>query len=218
MIGILLIVAALATWAGAAVIALQAFSSVASWSMPTTESTQLTAGSWTIFEKVPAEQQNSLSMTEIAKARTVTVEQLQVVGPGGAVKLTCAYCSEAVAAVPLDLTLHNAIASFRADTTGEYRIVSTSGTAQLAIADPVRALTESMPSLTLLSLVGLVLVVAGISLLVRRGSPGSTGSSSRSMGNQSSGAPPPGWYPNPYLEGTTSQMWWDGKKWTSNWR
>lgn len=215
MIGILLIVVALATWAGAAVIALQSFSSVASWSMPATQSTQLEAGAWTIFEEVPADQQNSISMTEIAKARTVTVEQLQVVGPGGPVKLTCVYCSDAVAAVPVDLTLHNAVASFRADTTGEYRIVATSGTAQLAIADPVRRLTEAMPSLALLSLVGLVLGVAGISLLIRRRSGGSL---PRSMGAQSSGAPPAGWYPNPYLEGTTSEMWWDGKKWTSNWR
>lgn len=215
MLGILLIVVALATWAGAAVIALQSFGSVASWNMPATQSTQLEAGSWTIFEKVPADQQNSISMTDIAKARTVTVEQLQVVGPGGPVELTCVYCSDTVAAVPVDLTLHNAVASFRAATTGEYRIVSTSGSAQLAIADPVRRLTEAMPSLTLLSLVGLVLGVAGISLLVRRRP---TSSSPRSIGKQPSGTPPAGWYPNPYLEGTTSQMWWDGKKWTSNWR
>ena len=206
---------AVCLWVGAAVVGLRAFGSTATWSMPGTVSFQLDAGSWTIFEKLPDSQQSTVSMSEIAKARTVSVEQLQVTGPNGPVKLSCDYCSGQATAVPVDLTLHNAVATFTADVKGEYRIVTTSGNAQLALADPVRRITDAMPWLMGLSLVGGASVALGITMLVR----GRSARAPSGGGPTRAATPPPaGWYPNPYHNGTGSQMWWDGSKWTSNWR
>jgi len=215
LFGFVAIVVAVGLWVGVAVVGLRAFGSTATWSMPGTASFQLEAGSWTIFEKLPDSAQSTVSMSDVAKARTVTVEQLQVTGPNGPVKLSCDYCADQSTAVPVDLALHNAIATFTADTKGEYRIVTTSGTAQLALADPIRRITDAMPLLMGLSLLGGMSLALGITMLVR----GRVVRAPTGAGNTRAPAlPPAGWYPNPYQNGTTSQMWWDGRKWTSNWR
>lgn len=214
ILGVLAIAVALLIAGVGTAVALASFNSLSVWQMPGTETVVLEPGNWTIFEKVPDKAANTVTMSDIAKARTLTVEELAVSGPTGAVALSCAYCDSEGTAVPIDLALYNAVASFKAETKGQYRITSSGESGQLALGDPAGKLNAVMPWLLLMSMLALASLVAGILLLARAG----LGRQLTGRGPGPGRLPPPGWYPNPYLEGTTSEMWWDGKQWTSNWR
>lgn len=216
--GIAAILLALACWAGAAVVAFTAFESQASWSAPGSTTAQLSAGKWTVFQKLPADS-TAVTQSDIAAARTVKSEQVTVTDSSGAtVATTCAYCTTTPpGAVPLDLQLANPIADFSVINPGAYTITVKDSAGQMSVADPVKRLENVAPWILLLSGGGGILLAAGIVLVVRgRGSPAS--GSTPGGPPAPSAAPEPGWYPNPYLPGTDSQMWWDGSKWTSNWR
>ncbi len=200
---------ALSVWAGAMVLAFTAFKSQAQWSAPGSTTVELPVGRWTIFEKMPTTGDPPVTMGDIAKRRTVPIEDLRVNGPNGSVSMTCAYCGGASTAMPLDFALANALGSFDVAVPGRYELSAEGQSATLAVADPNGRLLDLLPWLVVLGGVGVAFLASGIWIIAR--------SSNGSSRLRQSGAPPPGWYPNPYIpEG--SQMWWDGSKWTSNWR
>lgn len=216
--GIAAILLALACWVGSAAVALSAFQSHAQWQAPGSASMQLAAGKWTVFQKLPADS-TAITPSDVAAARTVKVEQVTVTDPSGVtVPLTCAYCSsKGEAAIPMDLQLANSIADFSVTTPGTYLVTVKDASGQMAVADPVTSLENVMGQVMLLGALGGILIAVGVVLVIRGGGQGgpSIPSPQQSAGTT---AQPPGWYQNPYMPDSDSQMWWDGTKWTSNWR
>ena len=214
--GIAAILLALASWIGSAAIALSAFQSQAQWQAPGSTSVQLAVGKWSIFQKLPTDS-TAITPSDVAAARTVKVEQVMVTDPSGiSVPLTCSYCStKGEAAIPLDLQLANSIADFSVSTAGTYLITVKDATGQMAVANPVTSLESVMGQVMVLGALGGVLIAVGVVLIIRGRTPGGT---SQPPSAGASVAQPPGWYQNPYLPDSDSQMWWDGTKWTSNWR
>lgn len=257
-IGIVALAVSILLGIGAIVVTFNSFGSEATFTSPGTADVTLPAGKWTIFEQVPDESVTSISPSDLEAQRTVSVEQLQVVGPSGTVQLDCDYCTGKPIVAPVDLKVYNAIATFNVPSTGQYRIISTSApSAQLAIADPTGGLTAVVPAVMVMSAASLLLFGLGLMWIItgkRRpqaqnetyagwpgpdaagpAAPGSSGDQVAQIAPHPESAttsplsaqtppvgagpnPPAGWYPNPYLPGTTSEMWWDGKQWTSNWR
>jgi len=222
-----MILVALITGVAAGVVAMGAFSSSGSLVSPGQLSTALQSGKWTIYQPVP----EGTTSTDIAGLRTVSTEQLTVSGPdGAAVSLSCEYCAGEAQAAPIDLTLNNAIASFTVNFAGNYEIKSTGPAgAKIVMASPEAQLADAMPTLFGLGLIASTLVGLGLYLVVSGGARVPTvgvpvgpvepalelpAATSAVVGAGS----PAGWYPNPYRPDTDSQMWWDGKQWTSNWR
>lgn len=243
--GIVAVVAAVLLWIGAGFVALTSFDSVATWQSPGKADVQLEAGTWMLFEQVPQSGSNAVTPSQVAEQRTMTVDDFSVRGPQGVnVPLTCVYCDASNAtATPLDLKLYNAVASFEAKETGTYQLNAQRATAVVAVGNPFVTINAATPWLTFLSAVGGISFAVGIVLIIRgrrrKGAvpaqqlstapPAQSQESmvTRATPSQVSVAapapppghsPPPGWYPNPYLPGTTSEMWWNGKEWTSNWR
>ncbi len=216
--GIAAILLALAAWVGAAVVTFSAFQSQAQWQAPGSKTLSLTQGEWTIVQKLPADS-TAFTPSDVAAARTVNVEQVKVTDPSGAnVPLTCVYCSgQSSSAAPIDLQMANGVADFTAATTGSYTITITDAVGQMAVANPLTKLEDVAASVVGLGALGGVLIAVGIVLVVRGRGDVSAGSG-EGHPSVGSGAISPGWYQNPYLPDTDSQMWWDGTKWTSNWR
>lgn len=216
--GIAAILLALAAWVGAAVITFGTFASQAQWQAPGSQAVNLTQGKWTIVQKLPADS-TAFTPSDVAAARTVNVEQVKVTDSSGAnVPLTCVYCSgQSRSALPIDLQMANGVADFTAATTGSYTITITDAVGQMAVANPLTKLEDVAASVMGLGALGGVLIAVGIVLVVRGRGAGSAGVGGGRPA-MDPGAVQPGWYQNPYLPGTDSQMWWDGKQWTSNWR
>lgn len=216
--GIAAILLAVACWIGAAIVAFTAFESQASWQAPGATSVQLTTGKWTVFQKLPSDS-TAITPDDVAAARTVNSEQITVVDSAGAtVPITCAYCTTTrPGAVPLDLQLANPIADFSVTNPGTYTITVKDAPGQVAVANPIKLLEDVAPWMMLLAGAGGMLIAVGVVLILRGGTAGSAGRPPGG-GEPPRSTPEPGWYPNPYLPGTDSQMWWDGSKWTSNWR
>ncbi len=230
--GIAGILLGIAAWIGAGAFGLSAFGSTASWQAPGTEAVSLSAGSWSVFQLVDPES-GAITPSQIAQERSVSVEDLSVLGPAGQdLPLTCLYCDgQDPLTAPVDLQLANGIASFQADEAGSYSVIVSGESSVMAIADPVGQLSDVIAYVAVLGVGGGFLITVGIFLVVRgRVRRLSTGAGS---GYNQPGALPvgepaapvgpgvnaeAGWYPNPYQPGTDSQMWWDGKQWTSNWR
>lgn len=215
--GIAAILLGLFTWAGAAVVAFSALGSNTTWKSPGSQVVNLQAGRWTVFELLPPDT-TAVTASAIAAERTVDEKQISVVGPGGAtVPLTCTYCgAQEQPLIPIDMRLNVPLVGFNAPTDGQYVITVTDVSAELAVANPVTQIQAVAPQMYGLGAVGMALIVGGIVLVVRGGD--STSRPSQPMPPIDNQPPPPGWYQNPYLPGTDSQMWWDGKQWTSNWR
>lgn len=243
--GIVAVVAAVLLWTGAGLVALTSFDSVATWQSPGKTDVQLEPGTWMLFEQVPQSGSNAVTPSQVAEQRTMSVDDFSVFGPQGTtLPLTCLYCDSSNAtATPLDLKLYNAVASFEVNQAGSYQLNAQGANAAVAVGNPYVTITAVTPWLTVMSGIGGILFAVGIVLIVRgrrrkvapsaQPVPAATDVQSqhsaepRVTPSQVSAAapapppghsPPPGWYPNPYLPGTTSEMWWNGKEWTSNWR
>lgn len=214
--GIAAILLGLAAWVGSGAVAFTAFGSQAQWQGPGAQRMQLSAGKWTVVQKLPTDS-TAVTPSDVAAARTVNVDQVKVTDPSGVdVPLTCAYCTgQSQSALPIDYQLANAIADFTVANAGTYE-VTVSAPGQVAVANPLAQLELIMPWVIVLGSLGGILVAVGVALVIRGGVPGSRGGGATPP--TSSVAAPPGWYQNPYLPETDSQMWWDGSKWTSNWR
>ena len=215
--GIAAVLLALAAWAGSAVVAFSAFQSRAQWQAPGSQSMQLTAGKWTVVQKLPADS-TAITPSDIESARTVNADQVTIVDSTGAnVPVTCVYCAgKSQSALPIDLQLANEIVDFTVTTPGTYT-VTVKAMGQMAVANPVAKLEEVMPWVTILGSLGGILLALGVTLIIRGKGPTVSGSQTGPP-QANVGPAPPGWYQNPYLPDTDSQMWWDGSKWTSNWR
>ncbi len=87
----------------------------------------------------------------------------------------------------------------------------------MAVADPVTSLENVMGQVMLLGALGGILIAVGVVLVIRGGGQGGPKTPSPQQ-SAATTAQPPGWYQNPYMPDSDSQMWWDGTKWTSNWR
>ncbi|MFT6565043.1 MAG: hypothetical protein ACJAY5_001806 [Actinomycetes bacterium] len=229
--GIAGILLGIAAWIGAGAIALSAFGSVASWQAPGTESVTLTPGTWSVFQLVDADS-GAITPGQVAQERTVTVDQLSVTSPSAqSMELSCLYCDgQDPVTAPVDLQLANGIASFRVAEAGNYSVTVTDTTSSMAIADPVEQLNDVISYAAMLGIGGGFLITIGIVLVAKgrtrgvqadggHGSARTTTDPSPPAALTGAGvAAEPGWYPNPYQPDTDSQMWWDGKQWTSNWR
>lgn len=227
--GIAAILLGIAAWIGAGAFGLSAFGSVASWQAPGTQTVSLQPGTWSIFQIVNADS-GAITPDQVAQQRTLAVDQLSVASPSGqSLELTCSYCGgKEPLTAPVDLQLANGIASFKATEPGDYAVTVNDATSAMAIANPVQQLSNVISYVALLGIGGGFLITAGIVLVVR----GRSASLASTSGMPGSGPRPdqpaapvgpgvagePGWYPNPFQPGTDSQMWWDGKQWTSNWR
>lgn len=214
--GIAAVLLALACWLGALWAAAASLTSASTFSSSTVTSVNLAQGSWTVFQLVPQDSQAVLP-ADVSKERTLTVEQVSIKGPDGQpVTLSCAYCGGPDAgAIPIDLRLANPVANFAANQAGDYTVTvaADAAPAELSVANPVTKLESVLPWVAALGVFGVVFLTIGILLIVvGRGGPPMV------QPMQHPEDRPPGWYPNPYQPGTDSQMWWDGTKWTSNWR
>lgn len=245
--GIVAVVAAVLMWTGAGLVALTSFDSVATWQSPGKADVRLEPGTWMLFEQVPQSGSNAVTPNQVAEQRTMTVDDFSVFGPqGSTLPLTCVYCDASNAtATPLDLKLYNAVASFDVKEGGTYQLNAQGSNAVVAVGNPYVTITSVTPWLTIMSGIGGILFAVGIVLIVRGRRPKVAAPGEHVLTTPAAAAqqqstdkplvtpsqvsaaapapppghsPPPGWYPNPYLPGTTSEMWWNGKEWTSNWR
>ncbi|MGV1037492.1 MAG: hypothetical protein ACOYD0_10785 [Candidatus Nanopelagicales bacterium] len=245
--GIVAVVAAVFLWTGAGLVALTSFDSVATWQSPGKADVWLEPGTWMLFEQVPQSGSNAVTPNQVAEQRTMTVDNFSVLGPQGAtLPLTCVYCDASKAtATPLDLKLYNTVASFEVKEAGSYQLNAQGANAAVAVGNPYVTITAVTPWLTVMSGIGGILFAAGVVLIVRSrrrkaalaAQPVAAAAEAEAQSEESAAprvtpsqvsatapapppghSPPPGWYPNPYLPGTTSEMWWNGKEWTSNWR
>jgi|GEM_PF-1103724 len=226
--GIAGILLGIAAWIGAGAFGISAFGSVANWQAPGTQSINLASGTWSIFQIVDPDS-GAITPDQVSRERTMTVEQLSVASPSGqSLELTCLYCGgQDPLTAPVDLQLANGIASFQATEPGAYVVTVNDATSAMAVANPVQQLSNVIAYIAVLGIGGGFLITAGIVLVVRGRSPGAMQESGEGSGpgvgqpmapTSSGAAAEPGWYPNPFQPGTDSQMWWDGKQWTSNWR
>lgn len=219
--GIAAILLALASWGGCVAVALSSMGSAATWTSPGAQQVQLDTGRWTVFEFLPADS-TAITPGQAESSRTISTEQVTVTDPqGNPVQVSCAYCTQSEPKVlPVDLRMANAIVNFHAMAAGQYTITITApaGSSEtVGVSNPMGQLEDQMIWLTLLSTLGFVLIGSGVGLLI-------AGRSRQPRAPRNPGppppptAPPPGWYQNPYQPNSDSQMWWDGTKWTSNWR
>jgi hypothetical protein len=225
--GIAGILLGIAAWIGAGAFGLSAFGSVASWQAPGTQTVGLQQGTWSVFQIIDPNS-GAITPDQVAQQRTLTVEQLEVASPSGqTLTLTCLYCAgQDPLTAPVDLQLANGIASFQATEPGDYTVTVNDSTSAMAIANPVQQLSNVISYVALLGIGGGFLITVGIVLVVKgRSARVSSIPAGSGPGSGQPGAPvgsgvaaAPGWYPNPFQPGTDSQMWWDGKQWTSNWR
>ncbi len=215
--GIAAILLALAAWVGSGVVAFSAFQSQAQWQAPGSQSMQLSAGKWTVVQKLPSDS-TAITPSDVESARSVNADQITVADPTGAnVPVSCVYCSgQSQSAVPIDLQLANEIIDFTVTNPGTYT-VTVKAAGQMAVANPVAKLEEVMPWVMLLGSLGGILIAVGVALVIRGRGP-NVGGPESGPPQATAGPAAPGWYPNPYMPDTDSQMWWDGSKWTSNWR
>lgn len=213
--GIAAILLSLACWGGWIALIFSAIWSVADWNAPGSTTVTLSKGAWTVYQFVP---ESSIAVTpdQIDAARTVSSDQVSVKdAAGNPVAVTCAYCSDSdLSWIPVNARTANAIASFTAPDSGSYTITVTSqASAQMAVADPLARIEDDAVWLGVLSALGGALFVTGIVLIISGRFRGPTQPVAAAPET-----PPPGWYQNPYHPDSDSQMWWDGTKWTSNWR
>lgn len=204
----------LACWLAAGIGMLTSLGSAATWNAPGSTTVTLSDGTWGIFELVPDSQVQSVWPGDFGAYRTIDWESVEVRdGSGARVATECGYCAQAPMATPVDFALYNLIATFDAAPGGPFLVSVTSGDgSQVAVANPQQSMTATMSWALPVGLFGLILLVFAVTGAVRyRRSRGD-------FSGPSVDAAPAGWYPNPYLPGTDSQMWWDGKQWTSHWR
>lgn len=215
--GIAGILLALAAWFGAIAVTFTAFQSQVQWQAPGSTTARLAPGKWIIVQKLPSDS-TAFTPSDVAAARTITVEQVKVTDPSGAtVALSCAYCSgQSPTSIPVDFQMANGVADFSVAVAGDYTVTVTGGSGQMALASPMTKLEEVAPAVTALGTLGAILITVGIVLVIRGRTPANPGAPTDPPA--SSGPAPPGWYQNPYLPDADSEMWWDGTQWTSNWR